>query len=102
MDKGQTDRREYDQVGSVYSDGVVPSGMLAYLHVQEGGVSQSQSEVSAGQQSQGAVIQKEAAHTAQVWTNRGIWTRGMVCYSYGSKVLVFDIMVPVSTIHIPS
>lgn len=33
----------------------------AYLCVQEGGVSQFQSEVSAGQQSQGVVIQKEAA-----------------------------------------
>lgn len=33
----------------------------AYLCVQEGGVSQSQSEVSVGQQSQGVVIQKEAA-----------------------------------------
>lgn len=42
-----------------------------------------------------------SAHTAQVWTNRGTWTRGMVCYSHRSKVLVFDIMVPVSAIHIP-
>lgn len=61
MDKGETDRHEYDQVGYVYSDGVAPGGTSAYLCVQEGGVSQSQSEVSAGQQSQGAVIQKEAA-----------------------------------------
>lgn len=42
-----------------------------------------------------------SAHTAQVWTNRGTWTRGMICYSHRSKVLVFDIMVPVSAIHIP-
>lgn len=42
-----------------------------------------------------------SAPTTQVWTNRGTWTRGMVCYSHRSKVLVFDIMVPVSAIHIP-
>lgn len=73
----------------------------AYLCVQEGGVSQSQSKVSAGQQSQGAVIQKEAAvdsfctHRSSVDKQRYLdqrdgllfpWVQGLGLWHYGTYI----------------
>lgn len=59
-----------------------------YVYKREGLASLGRRSLQGGQP-QGAVIQKEAAVDSlcthcSMWTNRGTWTRGMVCYSHRS------------------